>query len=390
MFDFFLSAWEITQSLAAWLFLGMLVVGVLHRLIPPDLPSRVLGRSGLGSIVRAVLVGVPLPLCSCAVIPTAGALRQKGASRGASLAFLISTPQTGVDSIAVTTSFFGLPFAIFKVSVALVTGVVGGLLCEQENTTVVAPGHTAQAREPTLGYLDGLLHMIWRWLVVGIVVAAAIDVFAPPDIFAQAGLTGWRAMLGVLLISVPLYVCATSSVPIAAALVATGLPAGAAIVFLLAGPATNVATIGAVYRLLGRRSCLVYLTTVCGFSLIAGLLFEWTIMPAHVPGHTHAHEHGSLSRVAAVALLALFVRYALRELRGYLVPASGQSVTLHVTGIRCKGCASKIERELTAHSNVTGLCIDVAEGRVEIFGSNLSKSDLSQALEQLGFPPAPS
>ena len=390
--EFLANAWKVCCELAPWLFVGLGAAGLLHRFVPADLPQRALGKPGLGSILRAVLVGVPLPLCSCAVIPAAGALRKKGASRGASLAFLISTPQTGVDSIAVTASMLSWPFALFKVVVALVTGVVGGVLTDGlhgdgAETEGEAKARAAVADEPVLSFVDSLLYTIWRWLAIGIFVAAAISTWLPPDLFGSWGLTGPAAMFAALAISVPLYVCATSSVPIAAALVASGLPVGAAIVFLMAGPATNVATIGAVYRLLGGRALGVYLTTVCGFSMLASWLFDGLFEPAG--GLTpDAHHHTSaLAMFAAALLLALFARYLVRDLRYAFAPTLTGGLSIVVDGITCKGCVAKIQRTLAAAPGVDTVQVSIETDTVTVTGSDPDAPRICSLLADAGFPP---
>ncbi|HPM83129.1 MAG TPA: permease, partial [Candidatus Anammoximicrobium sp.] len=240
--------------------MGTLIAGLVHVLLSPGFIHRRL--QGPTGVLKAVGIGVPLPLCSCGVIPAGLGLKKDGASDGACIAFLISTPQTGVDSILVSGSFLGWPFALFKVVVAAVTGVAGGWLVDalagdrngEHGSPVDAPAsRRGGVRELVAHGLD-IIRSIWLWLVFGVVVSAAINVFVPPSYLSGLGSLGiLPSAVAALAISVPLYVCATASVPIAAALVAGGLPTGAALVFLIAGPATNVATIGAVYRRYGGR-----------------------------------------------------------------------------------------------------------------------------------------
>lgn len=263
------AALQVFMELAPWLLLAAVVAGLLHVLIPPNWFRRHLtGRSG---VFKAVLAGVPMPLCSCGVIPVGLGLKKEGASDGAVVGFLISTPQTGVDSILVAASLLGMPFALFKVAASMITGLIRGWLANATEESEQKPARlpdVSAAKE--IGRLRAfiehsltLIRSIWAWIVVGVLVSALITSLVPEDSLANlAGFGGLPAMLITLLISLPLYVCATASVPIAAALVISGLPPGAALVFLMAGPATNVATIGAVYRTLGKRSLGIYLVTV--------------------------------------------------------------------------------------------------------------------------------
>jgi len=319
------SMWHILLELAPWLLLGVAVAGALHALLPADFMRRHL--SGRWGVVKAAVIGVPLPLCSCSVIPVGLSLKKQGASNGASLAFLISTPQTGVDSILVSAGMLGLPFALFKMASAFIIGVVGGVLTDTFSAHAapidVAPV-TCQVRESTrwrtmFVHSVMLLRMIWRWLVVGVVAAAAITYFVPPESLARLGANGgmW-AMALALVIGMPLYMCAVESVPIAAALVHGGFPAGAALVFLIAGPASNLATMGAVYRGLGRRAFAIYMATIAIGSLGCGWVFQSLVdfRGLHALGHARqGHDiHAWWAIASAIALLALIAWFAAEEL----------------------------------------------------------------------------
>ena len=409
--NLYLSAcFDIWLELAPWLLVGMAAAGLLHVFAPAEWIKNHLGGSGVSSIGKAVLIGTPMPLCSCGVIPAALGLRKDGASKGASLAFLISTPQTGVDSISVSAAFLGLPFALFKVFSAVLTGLVGGWIAERVDPDANVPldpiapsalsnkqgitGASGTLAGTKRGWRDGVAHadtllqMIGFWLVVGVLASALITVTVGPDALATwqwtQGITG---MIVMLVISLPLYVCATSSVPIAAALVAAGLPAGAALVFLMAGPASNVATIGAVYKAFGKRLTVVYLATVTVGSIGLGLIFEqfWGITVSEAT--THAHHHGrSWIAIAAGVILALmllrhFVRKAFARLR---TGASATEMRLTVTGMSCGGCAAKLERFITAVPNVTSAKADAGADSLVIQGSP-DPAAITQAIADAGF-----
>lgn len=328
-------AWAALQDLSPWLLLGLLLAGAMHVVLPPGFLRRHLGRRGPASVFRAALIGVPMPLCSCGVIPAAIGLRKEGASRGAAIGFLISTPQTGVDSLLVSANFLGWPFAIFKVFSALVTGVAGGILTDLADGDGDAEADPAEtratpasgAREHTreiLGYAFGrLLGDIYVWIVVGVLAAGAISALVPANYFAdKPWVGGVGGMFIMLLIAVPLYVCSTASVPIAAALVGAGMPAGAALVFLMAGPATNLATLGAVLRTFGARTAGIYLGTVAAGSLLLGGLFDFVLGRGTVP----ATPGDCLSCIlpswapapASLLMVALLLWHALRDLRARL------------------------------------------------------------------------
>ena len=321
MLEILTIVWKVLLDLAPWLLLGAAIGGMLHVLLPASFLQRQL--SGRAGVPRAVALGVPLPLCSCGVIPVGMQLKKSGADNGAVVAFLISTPQTGVDSILVSASMLGWPFAIFKVVSAAVTGLVGGWLANAVTECVDLPQKKSEpvVTTPTnrfwalVSHSMTLLHSIWVWLLLGVVVSALIKVYVPADAFeGLSAYGGLAALLATLAISVPLYVCATASVPIAAALVSSGFPAGAALVFLMAGPATNVATMGAIYRTLGNRTLGVYLGTLILLSVACGWAFGFVVESSAIAvGHSHRVE--TWWRVlSAAGLIVLFGWFAGQDL----------------------------------------------------------------------------
>lgn len=342
--NFLHALWDIAVELAPWLFLGALAAGLLHVTLPAGwLHTQLRGRLG---VIKAVLFGVPLPLCSCGVIPTGLGLKRDGASDGAAVAFLVATPQTGVDAILVSAAFLGWPFALFKVGAAVVTGTAAGLLVDAHTrrhpATSTTPSSTCTtgcdahshaghgcsadpllasgwqappAWRRALDHADELIRSIWRWLALGIVVSAAITALVPPQALASTAAGGpFVAALAVLAISVPMYVCATASVPIAAGLLHAGMPPSAALVFLLAGPAVNIATLGAVRAGFGPGVHRIYLATLIVGSLVLGLLFD-AVLPTDLPSLIHDEAHGWPAHVAAAGLALLFLRYAIEEVR---------------------------------------------------------------------------
>jgi hypothetical protein len=238
-----------------------------------------------------------------------------------------------------------------------------------------------------------ILRSIWHWLAFGIVASALITSFVPDDFFAGLAEAGAVVpILAALAVSLPLYVCATASVPIAAALVASGMPTGAALVFLMAGPATNVATIGAVYRGLGLRSLTAYLVTIIGGSIGAGLLFE-SLVTSSVEGPLHVHEHTAWWSVAsAVLLLALMAWFAFDDLRhrlgGFFAKpqgeADGASVEVPVEGMTCNNCVANLERALRRTEGVTGVNVELEPGRAVVQGE-VDRRTVERAVADAGF-----
>jgi uncharacterized membrane protein YraQ (UPF0718 family)/copper chaperone CopZ len=384
------AAWDVMLELAPWLLLGALVSALLHKWLPPDFLERNL--SGRWGVLKAVLFGVPLPLCSCGVIPAGLGLKKDGASDAASIGFMISTPQTGVDSVLVAASFLGWPFALFKVGAAAATGLVGGTLTGllgEDHVIEGAHEHAAAART-WRGALDHglqLVQTIWGWLLFGVFASAAITVWVPQEwlgaLSAGGGLLG---MLAVLVVAVPLYVCATASVPIAAALVAGGMPAGAALVFLMAGPATNVATLGAIYRGFGLRTTGIYLGTILVGSVALGWGFDWVLTST---GTLAPHVHGAAwwATGSAVALTGMIAWFAFIDLRRWWLsrqaPTKTQQ-TLPVTGMTCKGCAARLERVLGATEGVESAVVSYPDGTAVVDGL-VDRALLVEAVEGAGF-----
>ena len=281
--------WETALEMAPYLLFGFFVAGLLSVVLSQKRVERHLGGSGVWPVVKASLFGVPLPLCSCSVIPVTMSLFKHGASRAAAISFLLSTPQTGVDSILVTFSLLGPLFAVFRPVAAFITGVVGGALvnafdrrpessqngsqsCEDE-CCHPASGGNRMIRGLRYGFVV-LPRDIAKPLIVGLVVAAFISALVPKDFFAEKLPPGLLTMLIMMVLGIPVYVCATASVPIAAAMMMKGLSPGAAFVFLMTGPATNAASVVIIWRILGQRTAIIYLLTVAGCALAGGLLLD--------------------------------------------------------------------------------------------------------------------
>ena len=426
VFSFLGLAWGVASELTPWLLLGLLVAGLLHVLLPRDFVRRHLGRPGLVSTLKAAAL-VPLPLCSCGVIPATVGLKKDGASDGACTAFLISTPQTGVDSITVSAAFLGWPFALYKVISALLTGLLGGWIVDLTTPRMAAAVPAAAAAglplEPVADTLTlrprrslaatlrdfweftalELMGSIWRWVFLGILVSAAISLFFPVGSFQnQPWLNGPAGLLLMLVISLPMYVCATGSVPIAAALVAAGFPPGAALVFLMAGPASNAATIGAIWRTFGRRVTLIYLGVLSVTSLLLGWMFGFLLQPARgaLPAcHLHAGGLTVMGHVWAGVLAAILLAYVLRALVARLrrgpaavaapPPVSGPDGTgtlvLQVTGMNCAHCVAGVREALLAVPGVCAAAVDLAAGAATVTGSALDPEALRAAVRRAGF-----
>ncbi|MCP4809714.1 MAG: hypothetical protein GY884_30620 [Proteobacteria bacterium] len=387
------AVWEVLVEFAPWLFLGAVVSGLLHKLLPADFMHRNL--TGRFAVLKSVIFGIPLPLCSCGVIPAGIGLKKDGASDGASVGFLIATPQTGVDSVMVSASMLGWPFALFKVVAALATGLVGGALTDRFGSRGQDAGpppheHTDRTWRGAWDHGVLLIKSIWGWLVFGVLASAAITTLVPETwLTALGSYGGFPAMFAVLLIAVPLYVCATASVPIAAALVAGGMPAGAALVFLMAGPATNLATLGAIKKTFGLRTTGIYLATIVIGSILAGWLFSSVLTSG--PDEVLPHEHGDpIWAVASAALLvASLVWFAIEDARRFvntLGTPSTSSITVGVEGMTCGGCSGRLEKVLNKLEGVDKAVVHLADKKAVVEGA-ATEADVRKAIEMAGFDP---
>ena len=397
MSEFLMHTWHILLELAPWLLLGAVVAGALHVLLPNDFVKRHL--SGTGGLLKAVALGVPLPLCSCGVIPAGLGIKKDGASDSASVGFIISTPQTGVDSILVSAAFLGWPFALFKVAAAAGTGIAGGWLTERFGGPRRSLGDESSDHEThshngwygAVEHAEDIIRSIWGWLLFGVLISAAINMWIPPDAFGTV--TTWGGvitMFVVLGISLPMYICATASVPIAAALVAGGMPTGAALVFLMAGPATNVATIGAIHRGFGFRILSIYLVTIILGSVGLGIAFDELISTtAHTHSMTMSHD-AWWATGSAIILCALLLRYALGDLKRFISQQRMASadlsnhMVLQVDGMTCGGCVSRLEGVLNGTEGVTSAVVTLKPGQA-IVDASINQEEVSAIVHEAGF-----
>jgi uncharacterized protein len=394
--SFFNTLWLTLIELAPWLFFGALVSALMHKWLPEGLISREL--QGNKGVLKSILLGVPLPLCSCGVIPAGIGLKKEGASDGSSIGFLISTPQTGVDSILVSASFLGWPFALFKMLSAAITGLVGGMLVEyfgglspeqeKHKKEQLPQAKSIKKRTSWSEAWDHgvqLIRSIWGWLIVGVVISAVIQTLIPPEWLK--GLTGWWAPLLALAISIPLYVCATASVPIAAALVAGGLPTGAALVFLMAGPATNVATIGAVRGSFGNRNTFIYLGTVVFGSLILGVGFDFLLLEATIQ-QQHQHHESWWAVLSAIILLFFFLYFAYEELRLKLQQRSlthnTDQLEFPLAGLTCNGCVAKLNKHLQQEPTIEYFNVVLSPPTLTV-QTTLSELEVAELVKGAGF-----
>ncbi|MBU1230703.1 MAG: SO_0444 family Cu/Zn efflux transporter [Proteobacteria bacterium] len=341
-------SWQVFRQAAPFLLFGFFVAGLLKALAPGDLLARHFGGRGLVSVLKGALVGAPLPLCSCGVLPAAMGLRRQGAGAGATAAFMIATPETGVDSLAVTYAMIDPLMTVLRPVAAILTAVFAGLAANLLPERLIPalkveaacasgccagaaagaagsgrPGLAARLRAGQGHAYGEMLADIGLWLVLGVLVAGAIAAFVPPTFFLDALGGEFTSMLAMLLVGVPMYVCASSSTPIAASLLLKGLNPGAALVFLLSGPATNATTLTVMARTFGSALTAVYLASIVGCSLGFGFLTNRIYAALGIDIHsvlgtvTEAVppwlERGSAVVLAALILRALLLAHLARR-----------------------------------------------------------------------------
>ena len=352
--------WLVFLDTAFWLLIGLLAAGFIKLFISESTMQRWVGGRGIGSILRAALFGAPLPLCSCGVLPAAIGLHRSGASKEATVSFLISTPETSIDSVAVTYALMGPVMAIVRPISALVNAVGTGLLTtlvtddeshEVKETEVASCCSSEQSKEveplvasccadesenkdqanpnsnklfQALSYAGAeLLDDISTWLIIGIVLAGAMLTFIPPDWFAQWG-NGIAAMLVMLVVGVPMYICAVASTPVAAGLLVAGVSPGAVLVFLLVGPATNIASFALLKNELGLKVTAMYLFGLSVLSLMMGLLLEWFLEMKQWTIETNITDsHTMLPGVVAWVSAFILIFLIIKPLRRAVIPQLG-------------------------------------------------------------------
>jgi uncharacterized membrane protein YraQ (UPF0718 family) len=297
-----IASWDLLLEASVFVVFGLLISGLLKVFLDPGMVARHLGRGRFASVFKAAILGIPIPLCSCGVLPAALSLKKQGANNGATTAFMISTPESGVDSIAITYALMdpimtmARPIAAF--CTAAVAGISENLLGYKKAARLQAPDRKC----PVDGCCDGVdcpseihshHHSIWQkigagiryaftdfwgdlaaWFLFGILLAGVITTLIPDDIFTRYLGSGLPAMLLMLVVGIPLYICATASTPIAAALILKGVSPGAALVFLLAGPATNIASLTVLVGILGKRAAALYLSAIAICAVVFGLLLD--------------------------------------------------------------------------------------------------------------------
>lgn len=408
----------ILKEMAPYLMLGFIFAGLLHLLFPKKKVRKYMGQNNFRSILNAALLGVPLPLCSCGVIPTGISFYKHGASKASTVSFLISTPQTGVDSIFVTYSLLGLPFAIIRPIVAFITGLFGGIITKKidNKPEEITDGNSENGDEIPKGFYPKIKEMfrysfieflqdISNWLIIGLLIAALISVFVPDDFFADKLPNNFVGMLLILVIAIPVYICATASVPVAAVLMMKGLSPGAALVLLMAGPATNAATITMIGKILGKKSLIGYLGAIIIGALLSGLFIdyllppEWFKLSEHFGHMSHNHEMLPMwLKTGSAILLSLLIAngYLQKYLNSRKINLAAKAsegsksdseniTTIYVGGMTCNHCKENVENSIKSVKGVEEVAVDLTTGKVNIKGKSFDMQKIRTGIKGIGY-----
>lgn len=394
------------DEMSPYILLGFLIAGVMHAFIPQRILTRHLAKPGLKSVVKAALIGIPLPLCSCGVLPTAIAMRRGGASRAATTSFLVATPQTGVDSIAATYSMLGPAFAIIRPIAALITALGAGLAvgssekglsdnktatsCETDSTEQHNKGFFHKCLDALrYGFID-LVASIGGWLVAGLLIAALITVYVPADFFAALGERPLVAMIAVVLVAIPMYVCATGSIPIAMSLMLKGLSPGTALVLLMAGPAANFASFTLISREMGRKAALLYVTSIIigsiGFGLVIDYLLPlwWFTLPHIEHAGCHANTFGLFPTLCSGIMAGLLVFSFARRVFRKKTQFTDMTKVYIISGMNCPHCQASVTKAIAAVNGVTKVDVNLSNGHATVEGTH-NADELKQAVKAAGF-----
>tara|TARA_B100001123_G_C15293560_1_gene1018332 strand:- start:69 stop:1265 length:1197 start_codon:yes stop_codon:yes gene_type:complete len=395
--------------MSPFLLLGMFVSGLISMFINSRLILMHIGSKNFLSILKSTVLGIPIPLCSCGVIPVAATLRDSGASKGATVSFLVSTPQTGVDSIFLTYGMLGPVFALFRPLAAFVSGIFSGMVINRfdndthhHNDTDDTPDDKKLLFERLKsGFRYGFLTLpadIVVPLFQGLVIAAAIAIFIPPDFIAEYfSFNSYVMLIMMLAVSLPIYVCATASIPIAVALMAKGVSAGAVFVFLMAGPATNASSITVVKNILGEKTMYHYLLLISFTAIIFGLLLD-SFIPIILPTiseFSHVHTSDGYVSILLTILFVLILVNAYIYKRKSGIPkiadvetefdGSKDRLSIMIDGMTCSHCKENVENAVYSCTGVENTLVDLLTGQVIVIGTRLDEKTIKDKIKDIGF-----
>jgi len=406
--DILNESWLVFNEMAPYLLFGFLVAGILSVFISPEWVEKHLGENGIGPVFKASILGIPLPLCSCGVLPVAISFKKNGASKASTTSFLLSTPQTGIDSILVTYAILGPVIAIFRPIAALFTGLLGGTLIkylDKENTVsgnkTVCTGDCCKTTAPKNKIAEIFNHGfitlpkdIAISLILGTILAGAMSVLIPPaSLTAYLG-GGLFSIFILMAAGVPIYVCATASVPIAAGFMHMGASPGAALAFLIAGPATNAAAFTVLLNVLGKKSVMIYIVTVALSAIVSGIVLDYIFTAGNIQVKTiGGHEHSDYFSIfwSVFLLIVLGISYS-TKLRKKESDKNEESsimseniLILKISGMSCGHCSAGIEKGLKTLNGVKDVKVSLEKGDAVIEAENVETQILINTVNELGY-----
>lgn len=419
---------NLINEMSPYLLLGFLLAGIMKAFIPTFLYRKYLAKNNFKSVINATMIGIPLPLCSCGVLPTAMGLHRQGASKSATVSFLIATPQTGVDSMIATYSLMGLPFAIIRPLAAIVTSIFGGIMVnwfgekpcisdlninkseyiDKENNDLSFKDKCIVALK--FAFVD-MIQDIGKWLILGLIIAGLITVFVPESFFAIFSDNTILSILLVLVFAVPMYLCATGSIPIAVALMLKGLSPGTALVLLMAGPAINAASILVISKILGKRTMTIYLFSIILGAIIFALSIdyllprEWFIAATEQIKQCSDHSIAIFNLICSIILITLLINAYILKYKNKS-SCSCHSTNQHssecdncscetdkaqinmtkiiIEGMNCNHCKANAEKAIMSVNGVNNVVADLRSGEAIISG-NFDINEIINAVESIGF-----
>ena len=408
-------------EMAPYLLLGLIFVGVLNFLVSKDQIIKHVGKPDFSSIIKAALIGIPLPLCSCGVVPTAIYMKKNGATSAASTSFLISTPQTGIDSILATYGMMGPVFAIYRPFVALIMGIIGGSIVHIFDTKIDNKKNSNNlprfinlnsfdTKKPKENFFNRIknsakyafvefLDDISYQFIVGLIIAALIAYFLPTEFIINSGLnSGILGMLLVLLVAIPMYVCATASIPVAITLMMKGFSPGVAFVFLVAGPATNAASLAIIYKTIGKKLTIIYLFSILVLAIVFGLILDWIFtyfnldVSSVVINHHHHTDQNSffnyILSLSSIIFFILLVSSIYRKIsKKYFTNKktdTNHETVLNIYGMTCNHCVSNVSNTLRNFKEIEEFRVVLEENKAYIKG-NVNLNKVKKAIEEIGY-----
>ncbi|MBE2188065.1 MAG: permease [Candidatus Kapabacteria bacterium] len=403
-------------EMAPYIVLGLFFVGLLNLFVNKELIARQIGKKSFMSNLKAALFGVPLPLCSCGVIPGAVYMSKSGASKGATISFLISTPQTGIDSIIATYGMMGPVFAVFRPIAALIMGILGGTFINsidkdepekkkfiniEQFQKISKPNLSTRIKSTSRYAFVEFLDDISAQFVFGVIIAGLIAYFIPDDFFAGSGIqSGILGMLIMIAIGIPMYICATASIPIALSLMMKGFSPGVAFVFLAAGPATNAASFAIISKTLGKKIAFYYVGSIAILAIAMGYILDWffSVIGTSSITHVHEHTHGEFSIPYEMTILIsiifavmlgfsfyrkYFSRFFRNERNSKMESLTGQTV-VGIEGMTCNHCVANVKIAIEKVPGVESVDVRLDENNAYIQGTfDLGK--IKAAVDEIGY-----